>query len=508
MKELTDSVYTFADLRQGKYLYVDKTEYVWKLVRSYKGFYFLSRPRRFGKSLTVSTLKAIFEGRRELFDGLAISKKEYDWKPYPVIHLDLNGWSFHGLKETRNSLSRLETRNSLSRLVQECAEDHHIALNATEPCEMFRELIRTLSSGEQKLVVLIDEYDKPILNNISAPHVQDILNELKAFYSVIKAFENSLRFVFITGVTKFCHVSLFSDLNNLTDITMHRDYATMFGYTQSEEELKRKLKAWYDGYCFEETSETVYNPVSIAKFFENDGKFDNYWFATGTPSFLMELAKKTDFNFEDAVSRAVPGVTFDAFEIPNIDPVTLLLQTGYLTIKSSEIRFNKRWFWLDFPNEEVAESFSTYLLNSYVGRTQREVSSFSADLATAFLEGNLNQARKVLESFFAGVPYTIHKKSEATFQTVFYAIFRLLGFNIEAESCTNDGRIDAVVQTDDHIYLFEFKLDDDDTALSQIKEKAYFKKYLQSSKKITLIGVNFDSEKGQLIDWQTEDVVQ
>ena len=205
MKELTDSVYTFADLRQGKYLYVDKTEYVWKLVRSYKGFYFLSRPRRFGKSLTVSTLKAIFEGRRELFDGLAISKKEYDWKPYPVIHLDLNGWSFHGLKETRNSLSRL---------VQECAEDHHIALNATEPCEMFREFIRTLSSGEQKPVVLIDEYDKPILNNISAPHVQDILNELKAFYSVIKAFENSLRFVFITGVTKFCHVSLFSDLNN------------------------------------------------------------------------------------------------------------------------------------------------------------------------------------------------------------------------------------------------------------------------------------------------------
>ena len=177
-------------------------------------------------------------------------------------------------------------------------------------------------------------------------------------------------------------------------------------------------------------------------------------------------------------------MTFDAFEIPNIDPVTLLLQTGYLTIKSSEIRFNKRWFWLDFPNEEVAESFSTYLLNSYVGRTLREVSSFSADLATAFLEGNLNQARKVLESFFAGVPYTIHKKSEATFQ-----------------------RIDAVVQTDDHIYLFEFKLDDDDTALSQIKDKAYFKKYLQSSKKITLIGVNFDSEKGQLIDWQTEDIV-
>ena len=519
MKRITSFVYTFEELRNGDFLYVDKTESIWRLIQSTKEGYFLSRPRRFGKSLLVSTLKAIFEGRRELFDGLAISKKEYDWKPYPVIHFDLNGWGFHGLKETRSSLSGL---------VQECAQDHHVTLNATEPCEMFRELIRALSAGEQKVVVLIDEYDKPILNNINAPHVQDILNELKAFYSVIKAFENTLRFAFITGVTKFCHVSLFSDLNNLTDITMRSDYATMFGYTQSElehyfsdrikataqaqkiseEELKRKLKTWYDGYCFEETSETVYNPVSIAKFFENDGKFDNYWFATGTPSFLMELAKKTDFNFEDAVSKAVPGVTFDAFEIPNIDPVTLLLQTGYLTIKSSEIRFNKRWFWLDFPNEEVAESFSTYLLNSYVGRTQREVGSFSADLATAFLEGNLNQARKVLEAFFAGVPYTTHKKSEATFQSIFYAIFRLLGFNIEAESCTNDGRIDAVVQTEDHIYLFEFKLDKDDSALSQIKEKEYFKKYLLLPKKITLIGVNFDSKKGQLIDWQTEDVVQ
>ena len=518
MKELTDSVYAFADLRQGKYLYVDKTEYVWKLVRSYKGIYFLSRPRWFGKSLMVSTLKAIFEGRKELFDGLAISKKEYDWKPYPVIHFDMGNCS-------------AKTPQALERFIEDrlcdVAAEHNVTLRGQSYATRFESLISALSK-RGKVVILIDEYDKPILNNVTNPEADAILGVLKGFYSTIKTCEDLERFVFITGVTKFCHVSLFSDLNNLTDITMRSDYATMFGYTQSElehyfsdrieataqtqkvsvEELKRKLKAWYDGYCFEETSETVYNPVSIAKFFENDGKFDNYWFATGTPSFLMELAKKTDFNFEDAVSKAVPGVTFDAFEIPNIDPVTLLLQTGYLTIKSSEIRFNKRWFWLDFPNEEVAESFSTYLLNSYVGRTQREVSSFSADLATAFLEGNLNQARKVLESFFAGVPYTIHKKSEATFQTVFYAIFRLLGFNIEAESCTNDGRIDAVVQTDDHIYLFEFKLDDDDTALSQIKEKAYFKKYLQSSKKITMIGVNFDSEKGQLIDWQTEDVVE
>lgn len=518
MKRITSSVYTFENIIRDHFLYVDKTEYIWKLIVPPQEMYFLSRPRRFGKSLLVSTLKAIFEGRRELFDGLAISKKEYDWKPYPVIHFDMGNCS---AKTPKALEGFIEDR------LCDIAAEHGVTLRGQSNATRFESLISALGKQE-KVVILIDEYDKPILNNVTNPEADAILSVLKGFYSTVKTCEDLERFVFITGVTKFCHVSLFSDLNNLTDITMRSDYATMFGYTQSElehyfsdrikataqaqkiseEELKRKLKAWYDGYCFEETSETVYNPVSIAKFFENDGKFDNYWFATGTPSFLMELAKKTDFNFEDAVSKAVPGVTFDAFEIPNIDPVTLLLQTGYLTIKSSEIRFNKRWFWLDFPNEEVAESFSTYLLNSYVGRTQREVGSFSADLATAFLEGNLNQARKVLEAFFAGVPYTTHKKSEATFQSIFYAIFRLLGFNIEAESCTNDGRIDAVVQTEDHIYLFEFKLDKDDSALSQIKEKEYFKKYLLTPKKITLIGVNFDSKKGQLIDWQTEDVVQ
>lgn len=520
VKRITSFIYTFEDLRNGDFLYVDKTEFIWRLIQPAQEGYFLSRPRRFGKSLLVSTLKTIFEGRRELFDGLAISKKEYDWKPYPVIHLSFGDYSVVS-DPVKELPEYLQTK------LQEIASAYSITLTKPTPGLCFGELIDELAKNNQ-VVILVDEYDKPILDNITSSQIAQIQKILKGFFSVLKERNAKERFLFITGVSKFCHVSLFSDLNNLTDITMHRDYATMFGYTQSElehyfndrikataqaqkvseEELKRKLKVWYDGYCFEETSETVYNPVSIAKFFENDGKFDNYWFATGTPSFLMELAKKTDFNFEDAVSKAVPGVTFDAFEIPNIDPVTLLLQTGYLTIKSSEIRFNKRWFWLDFPNEEVAESFSTYLLNSYVGRTQREVGSFSADLATAFLEGDLNQARKVLEAFFAGVPYTTHKKSEATFQSIFYAIFRLLGFNIEAESCTNDGRIDAVVQTEDHIYLFEFKLDKDDSALSQIKEKEYFKKYLLSPKKITLIGVNFDSKKGQLIDWQTEDVVQ
>lgn len=521
MKELTSSDYSFPSLIEGNCLYVDKTEYIWKLANFSKGLFFLSRPRRFGKSLTISTLKAFFEGRKELFKGLAIYDKPHDWKKYPVLH-----FNFGDCSAIMNTPERLQ--EYLLAKINQAARLLGISPEGTYSGLRFASLLELLAASGEQAVILIDEYDKPILDNISSPDIKGIQQVLKGFYSVLKTYNDNIRFLFVTGVTKFCHVSLFSDLNNLTDITMHPDYATMFGYTQAElehyfgdrieatakrlnlteDELKKQLKAWYDGYCFEENSEKVYNPVSIAKFFENYGKFQNYWFATGTPSFLVELAQKTDFNFEDAVSKPVPEVTFDAFEIPNIDPVTLLLQTGYLTIKSTEIRFNRRYYWLDFPNEEVAEAFSTYLLNSYVGKTQREVSNFSVDLAMAFLHNDLKQARKVLESFFAGIPYPVHKKSEATFQTIFYAIFRLLGFNIEAESCTNDGRIDAVVQTEKHIYLFEFKLDHDKSALAQIRKKEYFKKFLCSGKPVTLIGVTFDSEKGQISSWKSENAVR
>ena len=516
MKKITSSLYSFEQLRENNFVYVDKTEYIWNLIDSAPAMYFLSRPRRFGKSLTVSTLKAFFEGRKELFEGLAIYDKVREWKKYPVIHLALNGRKFDTLEDLESSLVQILLRQ---------AEILNIALEQTDSVTMFQNLIWK-AKEKGPVVILIDEYDKPILDNIISPDVQSFLRAVKSFYSVLKENCGDLHFVFITGVTKFCHVSLFSDLNNLEDITMRAEYATMFGYTQAEleenfgdrieitakkqnlsvDELKAQMKVWYDGYCFEENSEKVYNPVSVAKFFENDGKFENYWFATGTPSFLMALVKQRDLNFEDAVSKPVPGVAFNAFEIDDIDPVTLLLQTGYLTIKSVERRFNRPYYRLDFPNEEVAEAFTTYLLNSYVRKTQREVASFATDLSIAFVDNDLKQAQKILESFFAGIPYPVHKKSEATFQTIFYAVFRLLGFNIEAESWTNDGRIDAVVQTEKHIYLFEFKLDDDKSALSQIKEKEYFKKFLQSKKPITMIGVTFDSNKGQISDWKAEDL--
>ena len=511
MKHLTSSVFSFVDMIQGNFLYVDKTEYIWRLIEPPKEMYFLARPRRFGKSLTVSTLKAVFEGKKELFKGLALYDKPYEWKTYPVVHLDLNGWDFSGLEEVKSSLRGL---------IRECAEEHHVSITADNHVEMFRQLLKSLSEKTQ-IVLLLDEYDKPILNNIGTPVADDILKCLKNFYSVIKAFEGSLRLAFITGVSKFCHVSLFSDLNNLTDITMDARYATMLGYTQEELEtnfadrlegvaaggdlnaLKSKIKKWYNGYRFEENAETVYNPVSIAKFFESGGKFKNYWFSTGTPSFLMDVTKRTNFNFEAAFGNSVSEVAFSAFEIDNIDPLVLLLQTGYLTIKSTERKLGRIRYFLGFPNQEVEEAFSAYILKSYAGKPETIAVNFAMDMAEALMDGDLVRLRKVMEVFFAGIPYNVHKKNEATFQAIFFALFRLLGVYIEAESCTNDGRIDAVAQTDKAIYLFEFKMDDDLSALDQIKQKQYFQKYLMDKREIHLIGVNFDSMKGNLIGWET-----
>ena len=338
MKKITSSLYSFEQLRENNFVYVDKTEYIWNLVDSAPAMYFLSRPRRFGKSLTVSTLKAFFEGRKELFEGLAIYDKVREWKKYPVIHLDMGG-------RKNSSVAELEVA------LQDALGNIGSHLGIEVRGENAQTQLENLVFDASKIgppVVIIDEYDKPILSNIGTPEQENVLKYLKGFYSAIKSSSTVIRFLFITGVTKFCHVSLFSDLNNLEDITMRAEYATMFGYTQTEleenfgdrigitakkqnlsvDELKAQMKAWYDGYCFEENSEKVYNPVSIAKFFENDGKFENYWFATGTPSFLMALVKQRDLNFEDAVSKPVPGVAFNAFEIDDIDPVTLLLQTG------------------------------------------------------------------------------------------------------------------------------------------------------------------------------------
>ena len=514
MKELTTSIYTFEDLIHGNFLYVDKTEYIWQLIKPAKEMYFLSRPRRFGKSLTVSTLKAVFEGKKELFKGLAIYDKPYDWKTHPVIHLDMNGRDF-------STLEKME--DSFRQILLEQAKFNKVTLKERTANAMFHELISTLHDTKGDVVILLDEYDKPILNNISKPNCHDFLDALKVFYSVIKEKNAMIRLAFITGVSKFCHVSLFSELNNLTDITMDARFATMLGYTQEEmeanfsdrldaladnrDELMQEIIRWYNGYRFHHNAPTVYNPVSLAKFFVSGGDFNNYWFATGTPTFLLELMKKQRFDLEKALTSPVSDLAFSAYEIDRLNPLTLLLQTGYLTIDSAVKRFGDTAYRLRFPNLEVKGAFETYLAGYCSGLFADQVKDSVYQLADAVTAGNVDDFMETMKVFFAKVPYDVHLKDENNFQLLFFSIFMLLGISITAESKTNQGRIDAVATNEDFVFVFEFKLDKSkEMALEQIKDRDYYRRYMNSGKKIILIGVNFDMEKGQIQDWTSQTV--
>jgi len=523
MKNITSSVYSFEKLRTDGYLYVDKTEFIWKLINPVGESYFLSRPRRFGKSLTLSTLKAVFEGKKELFKGLAIYDKPYDWKPHPIIHLDMNGRDF-------STLEKMEER--FRQMLREQAEINGITLKESSSDTMFHELIRTLHDKAGDVVILLDEYDKPILNNISKEKISDFLAALKAFYSVIKEKNGMIRLAFITGVSKFCHVSLFSDLNNLTDITMNRTYAGMLGYTQEEfeanfadrielaskqmnmpkEQLLPRIKDWYDGYRFHEDAPRVYNPVSLAEFFNRRFEFKNYWFTTGTPSFLLELIMKSKFNYADLTGAPVSESFFNAFEITRLKPMVLLYQTGYLTIDKcleKKIPFTDqtvREYYLRFPNLEVERSFNEHLLE-YCTAIQTESSQeFFSKLITAVGTGNADSFMKLIQSVFADIPYTIHVKDEHYYQTVCYVICDLLNLLVQAEVCTNNGRIDMMVTAGDWIYVVEFKLNKTaDEAMKQIEHKEYAMKYRKDGKKIMLLGVNFDFNSGSITDWLKEE---
>ena len=524
MKDLTSSVYTFEDLIQGNFLYVDKTEYIWQLIRPAKGLYFLSRPRRFGKSLTVSTLKAVFEGKKELFKGLALYGKPYDWKPYPIIHLDMANCDVHSEEDLRDYLVRMMTR---------LAKQHNVSVDIqrTQLSSSFSELIEEIAK-DTPAVILLDEYDKPILENISNPNVLTIRDILADFYSSIKKEIDYERFVFITGVTKFCHVSLFSKLNNLTDITMDYDYASMLGYTQEELEnyfadrielaskqlnmpkdrLLPKIKAWYDGYRFHEDAPSVYNPVSLAEFFTRRFEFNNYWFATGTPSFLLELIMKSKFNYSEIFSEAVSESFFNAFEITRLKPMVLLYQTGYLTIKNcveDKIPFTDqtiRKYYLRFPNLEVERSFNEQLLEYCTAIQSESSQDFLSKLITAVGTGDADNFMKLIQSVFAGIPYPIHVKDEHYYQTVFFVICDLLNLAVQAEVCTSSGRIDMMVAAGDWIYVIEFKLNQSaGKAMEQIENKEYAMKYRKEGKRIMLLGVNFDFNTGNITDWIKEE---
>ncbi len=514
MKYIDTSTFDFPGVIGNDFLYVDKTSYIWNLVHPKKGEFFLSRPRRFGKSLLVSTLKAVFQGRRELFNGLAIDNMDYDWTAYPVIHLDFGACMAAAVEELDVFLKRR---------LAECAVEHNLILTGPNPQEQFIELILKLAKGTSSVVILVDEYDKPILSNIVNPKVSDILTLLKGFYSVIKTYEGLVRFAFITGVSKFAHVSLFSDLNNLTDITLNPKFAGMLGFTEAEireyfadriplaaqkrgkteEQMVADILKWYDGYRFSDDTLHVCNPVSLSKFFSNDYVFDNYWDDTGMPSFLVKLSRERGYDYEAALSDWYDRSVFSAYELDRLDITGLLWQTGYLTIKETREDEDGMEYRLGFPDREVQSTFSRRLIEAFAADEKGDAAwNLARRLRTAIRNDELEQFLALFQSFLACIPYGIHLPYEKYYQTVFFSVFKLIGASIDAESCTNEGRIDAYIRTAKTVYIFEFKLDKTaEKAIDQIIDHRYYEKFQGAGLPIVMVGVNFDSTKGRIDGW-------
>jgi hypothetical protein len=512
MKPLSTSIFTFSELIAGGYLYVDKTRTIYDLISGYKGQYFLARPRRFGKSLLISTLKAIFQGRRELFKGLWLDSADFEWKTYPVIHLDMGSCVADSVPEMNRQLGYL---------IEDQAKGNCVQLTREGCTAQFRELVDLLAERDGKVVILVDEYDKPLLGQLGTPGVREIQKLLKTFYGVIKTTEEHQRFALITGVSKFSKVSIFSDLNNLTDLTMNAQFATLLGYTQEEleenfpgyinalaqklgetkEQTLNDLRAWYNGYCFHQDAPTIYNPVSVMKCFQ-ELEFKNYWFETGTPRFLVDLLRDKPI---DLAELSVQETAFSAYEPDQIEPLPLLVQTGYLTLKGAEQMGQIRLYNLGFPNQEIEQSFSYWLAQGFSQVPSDEFSRVIVRLVKSLRDGRTDDMLETLKIFFAGIPYDITERKEKYYQTIFFTVFKLLGAAVETETRTATGRIDAVVKTPERIYLFEFKLGGTaEDALQQIKDKHYAAPYLDDGREIICAGVAFGLEERNLTDWLIE----
>ena len=537
MREISTSIYTFEDLRQHNCLYVDKTRYIHQLLKESNGQFFCSRPRRFGKSLTVSTLKAVFRGQRELFEGLYLGGTDYDWPVHPVIHIDFGRYD-------NSTVALMES--SLQRELRYTAKGYGMEAEGESAAVMFDDLIRKLYEKYAcGVVLLIDEYDKPIIGHVEdAGDAESFRRALESFYQVIKGAASLLRFVYLTGVTKFAKVSIFSKLNNLTDISMSEDYATMFGYTQEELEenfsehleavvqagtrdnwnrvmdmqgLLSQLKLWYDGFCFAAGCGTVYNPVSIGKFFYDKGIFRNYWFETGTPTFLLKLMISKQMMLTDMVEARISDdslATFNLTELTgkNVEAervLQLLLQTGYLTLGKLRIMGGERIYSLRFPNREVRTSFETGLLRAY--NASADSYTYVFKMVDAAMSGNTEELMELLREFFSGLSYDIQVKQEKYYQSIVYTIFRMCGMEMQREVTTNIGRIDGVLDVEGHLYIIEFKLDKSAAeAVAQIDTQKYAEKYIRPARekgqKIHALGINFSYEKGvrNITDWLEE----
>ena len=518
LRKLPIGIQSFNRLVSDGFVYVDKTEYIHQLAQKNTP-YFLSRPRRFGKSLLISTLKAYWEGKKELFQGLRIVDLEKeDWQRYPVFHFDFNG---------QNYLEKGSLETILDIHLRRWEEEYSISTSEISLGERFQNLLREANHQTGlRSVVLVDEYDKSLLDVIDNPKLQEHNRAVfKGFFSSLKALDEYLQFVFITGVTKFEKVSIFSDLNQLRDISMTDEYAGLCGITEREidtyfgeeltalaekqkislDECKEQLKKTYDGYYFHPQGPGVYNPFSLLSAFA-DREFGSYWFSTGTPTFLVMKIHQTGFDvrkFTDNTLYATEAMLSD-YRADRGDLMPLLYQTGYLTIKGFDAR--KRRYTLGFPNEEVAYGMLENLMPEYAPVVSRGTGVDVFTFDDYLEEGNLEGIHNILIALFASIPYTSGADSfEHDFQSVIYILFTLLGQFVQCERHTWNGRIDCVVETKRYIYLFEFKRDGSaQEALNQIDSMGYDKPYAADPRKLFKIGVSFDSATRMLTDWKTE----
>ena len=515
-RKMPIGIQSFEKLRRENYVYIDKTEIMYRLV-STSNPYFLSRPRRFGKSLLLSTMEAYFLGKRDLFKGLAIERLETEWNTHAVLHLDLNA-------EKYDSPERLH--DMLERQLRGWEKTYETGGEGITHSGRFMEVIKKANEKTGRgVVVLIDEYDKPLLNSFHDEALQKAFREtLTAFYTVLKSTDQWLRFVFITGVTKFAQMGIFSNLNQLKDISLDPRYAALCGLTGDEiradfvPELKllakennlddeacmERLTRMYDGYHFNYRDMVgIYNPFSILNVLDST-MFENYWFASGTPTFLAEMLKKTDFDLRelDGIEVSAASLSDDRANINN--PVPMIYQSGYLTIKKYDERF--QIYTLGFPNDEVKYGFLNFVTPFYTPVAESETSFYIGKFIHELESGDVDAFLTRLRAFFAGISYELNNRTERHYQTIFYLVFKLMGQFAETEVRSAKGRADAVVKTADYIYVFEFKLDGSaDQALAQINDRGYLIPYTVDGRKLVKIGVNFDPAQRNIGDWKREE---
>ena len=507
-------IQSFESLINDGYIYVDKTALIYQLVHTGR-YYFLSRPRRFGKSLLISTLEAYFQGKKELFTGLAVERLEKDWIKYPILHLDLN-------------IEKYDTPESLDNILEKSLTAWE-KLYGAEPSERsfslrFAGIIeRACKQAGQRVVILVDEYDKPMLQAIGNEELQkQFRNTLKPFYGALKTMDGYIKFAFLTGVTKFGKVSVFSDLNNLDDISMRKDYIEICGVSDQElhenldielhefaetqslsyDKLCTKLKEYYDGYHFTHNSIGIYNPFSLLNAFKYK-EFGSYWFETGTPTYLVKLLKKHHYDLERMAHEETDAQVLNSIDSESTNPIPVIYQSGYLTIKGYDERFGI--YRLGFPNREVEEGFIRFLLPFYANvnkvESPFEVQKFVREVET----GDYDSFFHRLQSFFADTTYEVIREQELHYENVLFIVFKLVGFYTKVEYHTNDGRIDLVLQTEKFIYIMEFKLNGTaEEALQQINDKRYALPFEADGRKLFKIGINFSEKTRNIEKWVVE----